>query len=252
MELSQIRRANLLVLLEQYGADREFADRARIAPGFLSQLKMGGDAGGRNIGEKLARRLEAELNLESGWLDQPQHLGSISKEVERTIAWIRDGTKKPRNMAEAGEWLFTDIKHHRREVPVSSWKRLNAWSAEDSEFPFALRQETAEWIPLPPKKPFNPALFALPIEADSMFNPSNPKMSFPEGCYIYVDPGQTDAVNGQLVLARLKDAEVAVFKQLKIEDGGRYLKALNPDFSYMFPDFRIIGRVIGKYDYQEF
>jgi len=52
---------------------------------------------------------------------------------------------------------------------------------------------------------------------------------FQDGEYIFVDP-DVAADNGKFVLVRLEDTQEAAFKQLIIESGRMYLKALNPDW----------------------
>lgn len=57
--------------------------------------------------------------------------------------------------------------------------------------------------------------------------PMEPK--FHDGELIFVDP-QVAPVSGRYVVVRLEDSQEATFKQLIIEEGHQYLKALNPDW----------------------
>lgn len=72
--INEIRRNNLLEMAKGYERDVDFAEALGIATGYLSQLKMGGKpiGEGRNIGEKLARKLESNLGLERGRLDRQE------------------------------------------------------------------------------------------------------------------------------------------------------------------------------------
>lgn len=68
MEINIIRRLNLRKLLEQYGGQRELAEAADIAANQLNHLI--GPNPIRNIGEKLARKIELNLGLDEGFLDK--------------------------------------------------------------------------------------------------------------------------------------------------------------------------------------
>lgn len=63
--------------------------------------------------------------------------------------------------------------------------------------------------------------FVLRVRGESM----EPK--FHDGELIFVDP-QVAPVSGRYVVVRLEDSQEATFKQLIVEEGHQYLKALNP------------------------
>ncbi len=79
MELSEVRRTNLLQLFSDYvaermasapsqqitGLDREFAALIQVHNTYFSGMK----SGSRAIGEKLARQIETLLHKPKGWLD---------------------------------------------------------------------------------------------------------------------------------------------------------------------------------------
>ena len=69
MDTKEIRRTNLRLLAEKDGGQRELADQAHIEPSQLSHII--GVNPIRNLGEKLARKIEHNLGLSSGFLDQP-------------------------------------------------------------------------------------------------------------------------------------------------------------------------------------
>lgn len=52
-------------------------------------------------------------------------------------------------------------------------------------------------------------------------------LSIPEGTYVLFDT-EREAVNGNLVIAKLSDSNEATFKKLVIDGGQKYLKGLNP------------------------
>ena len=81
-----------------------------------------------------------------------------------------------------------------------------------------------------------------------MYNPNGPK-SFRAGDYIFVDPTK-QAENGKLVVVRQENEKAATFKQLIIDSGKCYLKALNPAWPNPIVEItketQIVGVVILK------
>lgn len=65
MEVAMIRVNNLRSLVRRYESQQAFADAAKLGVQYLNQLLKGH----RNIGEKTARKIEASLKLDPGWLD---------------------------------------------------------------------------------------------------------------------------------------------------------------------------------------
>ncbi|MBD2786436.1 helix-turn-helix domain-containing protein [Xenorhabdus sp. DI] len=76
METKDIRRNNLRTLMDTHvrrGISKaEFAELIGIPPSQLSQLTS--DNAVRNIGDIIARRIEGNLDLPTGWLDVPQSI----------------------------------------------------------------------------------------------------------------------------------------------------------------------------------
>lgn len=80
MEVSEIRRTNLLQLFSDYvaqrmadspetqisGLDREFAAMIQVHNTYFSGMK----SGARTVGEKLARQVESLCRKNQGWLDE--------------------------------------------------------------------------------------------------------------------------------------------------------------------------------------
>lgn len=73
MDVKDTRRANLKLLIRaitgtRRGAQRRFAELTDIVPAHLSQMV----SGSRAVGDTIARRIEENLNLEHGWMDNAQ------------------------------------------------------------------------------------------------------------------------------------------------------------------------------------
>ena len=63
--IKTIRKANLLEQIARFESQREFADMAGLAPAHVSQMVTGR----RNMGDAVARRIEASLDLPEGYMD---------------------------------------------------------------------------------------------------------------------------------------------------------------------------------------
>lgn len=85
MENKDIRKQNLESLLVQHLAEvsatkASFASKLGIAGSYLSQ--MTGDSPERNVGDRMARKVEAALDLPRGWMDTLHAQDFKSEELE--------------------------------------------------------------------------------------------------------------------------------------------------------------------------
>jgi len=110
-----------------------------------------------------------------------------------------------------------------QRVPVLSWVQAGNWTdAEKAVLP----EMCDKWI-VAPRANLPPRCYALEVRGDSMQSPY--KASFPEGCFILVDPNK-QADNMSYVVAMTADTEQATFKQLVTDGAEKYLKPLNPQY----------------------
>jgi len=86
--------------------------------------------------------------------------------------------------------------------------------------------------------PGRPNLFALRVKGASM------EPRFKEGDLIYVDPYE-EPMHGKFVVVVLDDRDEATFKQLFIEEGRRYLRALNPNWPNQIVEIDGNARICG-------
>jgi SOS-response transcriptional repressor LexA len=130
---------------------------------------------------------------------------------------------------------------HRR-VPLISWVQAGTWQdVVDNFHPGQADEWALAFDSLPGKN-----AFALRVVGDSMTNPIQGRMSFPEGTIIIVDPGRA-AGPGDYVIAKDVQTQQATFKQLATDGGRWYLRPLNPAYPTVEiddPAVRVIGRVI--------
>jgi SOS-response transcriptional repressor LexA len=102
--------------------------------------------------------------------------------------------------------------------PLISWVQAGKWTGIAGKDE---RGDIDDRLPCP--VPCSAGTFVLRVRGESM------EPRFHDGDLIFVDP-QVAPVSGRYVVAQLGDAEEATFKQLIVEDGHQYLKALNPDW----------------------
>ena len=121
--------------------------------------------------------------------------------------------------------------------PLISWAQ-----ACETVLPKPSEQRIAENI-LPCPVRYSQGTFILRVKGASM------EPRFYNGDLIFVDP-EVVAESGKHVVVKLEDTDEAAFKQLIIEGGRKYLKALNPDWPEriieMDENAKICGVVVFK------
>jgi len=197
-KLNPIRLRNLEQLISEAGSATKLAKAAGTTSSYLSQVrnqlptKKGTP---RAIGNGLAEKLEKAMKKPHGWMDDP-----------------RDGnTSGHEHNAHDGPDL-------RSLHPLISWVQAGNWCEISDSF---AAEDGFELLPCPVQ--CSSESFVLRVRSTSM----EPK--FHEGDLIFVDPNAS-ADHGKYVVIRLDESNEATFKQLIIEEGKRYLKALNPDW----------------------
>ena len=126
----------------------------------------------------------------------------------------------------------------RLKVPLISWVQAGAGEEAIDLYEPGVAED---WVPC--AQPHSARAYALRVRGHSMT--SDGERSYPEGRIIICDPEQIGgAVSGQRVIARLED-ETVTFKELVIEDGNQWLRALNKAYPPISMKFEIIAVVIG-------
>ena len=225
---SEIRRENLELAKDQVGSAAKLSQLIGTNPGYLSQIKNqtpdSKSGSPKTMGDEMARRIEAAIGVEPGWMDRDHSVGSA------------EPSKNAPN---------TETARTRGLLPLISWVQAGAWGDIVNIYATG---DAEEWIPCP----FNhgPNAFILRVVGLSMYNPGGDK-SYAPGEYIAVDPN-AEPLNKRMVVARMDHEEKATFKQLVIDqEGEMMLQALNPAYTprlMVMPEgSTIAGVVIGKW-----
>ena len=196
--VSRIRLQNLESLIKEAGSAAGLARAANTNSSYLSQVRNrfpAPNGNPRGIGNELADKLEKAMGKPSGWMD-----------LQHEKATSIDGI------------ISAHAPFERKLLPLISWVQAGNW------------QEISEGL----VSEWNPDLLACPIRCspDSFVlqvRGASMEPRFNEGDLIYVDPNMSPD-HGRYVVVRLTDSNEATFKQLVIEGGKQYLKAINPDW----------------------
>lgn len=192
MDISDIRRANILALAEKHSRSVLAKKLGYSDTIYINQLCGGhGSFGGRT-----ARKIEKSLNLADGWMDQ-LHSNDSKLSVREDSQGYNPGHNK---------------------IPLIS--RIQAGDLCEATDPYS-QGDAERWILCPTEH--SSSTYALEVRGISM------EPMFTEGNIIAVDP-EREPQSGKFVVAKHLDDNEATFKQLIIDGGRYYLKALNPDW----------------------
>ena len=70
LTINEIRKTNLLILIDEVGKKSAIAKLADTDPAYISQVLSENPKHSRNIGEDFARKLESGCGKPRGWMDQ--------------------------------------------------------------------------------------------------------------------------------------------------------------------------------------
>lgn len=197
MDIDQIRRENARRLAARFDTQRQFAELIDRAPAQVNH--MIGKKPSKNIGKQMARHIEKCFDLPPYWLDTEHVLPNDG-------ATDRIGSKPSFKMlpvissVQAGEWGDAIDPYEPGDA--------NEWAAVTGEY--------------------SDSAFVLAVEGDSMTS-TRGGLSIPNGSQVIVEPEQ-QAVNGDIVVAKLEDVAQVTIKKLVIDPPFKYLMPLNEQY----------------------
>lgn len=246
MDISNIRKTNLINLINKFGSQKQFSIAVDTAASYFSQIitgTIGKNGKPVNLGAVVARKIEKKLNLEHGYMDS-LHDDSIRDEFlinNQPQPAYNDNSSRTSssNQLSSGSRLDNNVAPiTTRLLPVLSWVQAGMMTAME---PVDLT-DVLDWQP--PLSLDDPeGCYYLKVVGVS----NSP--DYIEGDYILVDPNiyVSDLISGDLIVVR--DNTNATFKKLIIEsDQRKYLQALNPDWKPNIIEFEddmvLVGLVI--------
>jgi SOS-response transcriptional repressor LexA len=213
--IEEIRRKNLEPLLEEYGVE----GLQQKLPELESYIHFIFNKN-RSISSRVARKIEAGLELPPGSLDYD----ATAHETSNFGSNVSPG---PRIQGR---------------VPLISWVQAGAFCETIDLFEPG---DAEDWMPCPVKH--SDRTYALRIQGDSMTSPYPGQKSYPQGTIIFVDPDKP-LVNGCRVIAKLNGE--ATFKTYAEDMGHIYLRPINPTYSPMDvtdKEVTFCGVIIGSF-----
>lgn len=214
MTITDVRRRNLQALVTSRfgGVQSRFGLAIGRQSDYVSRLVTGKKA----LGDRLAREIEATLNLERGELDRP----SI----------VDDGVQPAVNSYLLG-----------RTVPIITWENLVQFDHDQTRSMAAkIAAAATDYAPRPSGA--SESTYALIVRGPAM------EPEFRDGWLIYVD--ETPAVkHGDFVVARPGGHVMPILRQLVVDGDATLLRAVNPSY----PDGLTPlgdGKILGKVVYQ--
>lgn len=215
----RVRLRNLELLIAEAGSAAALARRADTSESYLSQIRnqlTTPKGTPRAVGDNLATKLERAMGKSNGWMD----------EMHREISV---------DPTTSDELPSRDVHGLH---PLISWEQASRWQ----ELKGNLAISDVEDL-MPCSVRCGQDTFVLRVRGESM------EPQFHDGDLIFVDPDATPT-SGRYVVVHQENAAGATFRQLIVEEGHRYLKALNADWpnriSPIEANATIIGVVIFK------
>ncbi|OJT01207.1 S24 family peptidase [Marinobacter nauticus] len=136
MDISEIRRANLLGLIKEAGSRQNFIKLTGKSDAQISQLLSSGE-NSRNVGNKLARDFEQAMGKERGWMDrldimnQASYLGAQAfKEREGDPSLPDDKAAELFDAEEMERSVFHDYDSVPDEPEAEMAGHMDAWDSD--------------------------------------------------------------------------------------------------------------------------
>lgn len=226
------------------GAMHETARRLYLAVSELTHRKLselGEVAAYVRVTPQVLKNWESRGVSKQGRLDLHSQLG-INPD------WLAAGIGEmfSRQTSDAAQRAISNTSpgpNLRAKVPLISWIQAGAWCQALDLIP---DNEVERWMDCPASH--SDQTFALRVRGDSMTAPHGNTRTYPEGCFIFVDPERRTPCNGDRVVACMNGTDEVTFKIYKNEDGRQWLQPLNPSHEPIREKFHILGTVLGKWE----
>lgn len=238
--IADIRRENLRQLQTKSGLEKkDFAEKIGVQ--YVQLNHYIGKNPSKGVGDKVARRVESNLELPEGYLDH-KHDEEIEQPPKNAVQKSQEA--QPQQEIKIMDYrppVEPDETPPEKQTPVISWVQAGDFTAVVS----ASLDHVIRYIPYNPRA--GKYGFALIVNGASM------EPDFKADEFIYINPTfQIDELHtGSLVVMACDGDTEATFKELVVESGKYYLRPLNPNWHEKIIPIdhtcRLVGKVVGKY-----
>ena len=169
MNIIEVRRQNLLgYIRDTYAGNRaEFCRATGKNPNLINLVLTNNPEYRRNIGEKLARDIEARTGLASGWLDSPRGIGA--RKVAK-IPMLIDSTDVPDNAPlESDYHVVFPVDEPTLALRSTGLKNLIIVTAQESGMEPTFVVGSNVWVDLGIKKPQGDGIYVLRVGGVTQF-----------------------------------------------------------------------------------
>ncbi len=225
MRNKDVRRKNLLALIERFGKKSTLANASGANADYISQIANKH----RDMGDAFAETLESGLNLPDGWMDDIHE--------EYSLDYLKDNQQSIKEHPPTHNFNESNAKFG-KPVPLLPWPNANSSPAQ------LLSTTPMQYLRCPTEH--GKQTFCISVKSDAMTAAYG--KSYPVNSIIFIEPSLAKkALHGDRVFARLANGEY-VFKELAEDAGKLFLRSLNQQYQPIFDQFEVIGKVIGKWE----
>ena len=227
MRNKDIRRRNLLTLIERFGKKSTLARESGSSADYISQIANKH----RDMGDAFAATLESGLKLPVGWMDDVHEEYSFVDKASANPLLIEEHTPSSSVIGD--------------NSPIDKRVALLAWPDAGIQTDDFANAKPIRYLHCPIDH--GRQTFCIAVKNDSMTSAYG--KSYPIDSIVFIDPSLVNNVEqGSRVFARLKNGEY-VFKELAEDAGKLFLRSLNQQYQPLFEPFDIVGKIIGKWEF---
>lgn len=227
MRNKDIRRKNLNALIERFGKKSTLANKSGASADYISQIANKH----RDMGDAFAETLESGLDLPVGWMDDVHE--------DYSLDHINTGTTQSIKEHPASHGFSRDATQADKRVP------LFEWPDSETQVEQLFNAPILRFLRCPIEH--GKQTFCIAVKNDAMTTAYG--KSYPVDSIVFIDPSLAgNAKQGHRVFARISNGEF-VFKELAEDAGKLFLRSLNQQYQPIFEQFEIIGKVIGKWEF---
>ncbi|MFC5550745.1 S24 family peptidase [Massilia aerilata] len=236
----EVRRQNLLIAIERAGSAAKLAEAAKTSPAYLSQIKNrtpdSKSGTPKTMGDDMARRIEAAIDEQPGWMDVPHDRGEAGG-VSPKVLDLVPGAKRVHG-ADQDDPSMTQI----RRVKIKVQAGITGFQVEPEHYDGETQGVPTKWML---KEGLSKdALVSTTVRGDSM------EPALYDGDVIVVNTRDTQLVSGVVYVVNYEGE--AVVKRILRDAGQWWLTSDNADQRKYHrqlckgAECIVIGRVVRK------